>query len=80
MIETSDEFIARYSRREIGNADFPGLVQVLLGSYRETAQALRSPKLERTVGEMERSLDSPAALQKAHRDFLLALQSRLTGG
>jgi hypothetical protein len=79
VIATSDEFIARYSRREIGNADYPGFVQGLLGSYRETAQALRSQELERTVGEVERSLGSPAALQKAHRGFLLALQSRLTG-
>jgi hypothetical protein len=77
VLRESARFVDSYTRRELGNAAYPGLVKALLGSYREAARALESPELERTAAGLESGFSSLAALQKAHRSFLLALQGLL---
>jgi hypothetical protein len=77
VLRESARFIDGYTRRELGNAAYPGLVKALLGSYREAARAFESPEMERTAAGLESGFSSLAALQKAHRSFLLALQGCL---
>jgi hypothetical protein len=76
VLQESEKFIDRYTKREVGNADYSGFVEGLLGSYRETASALESEVLEGAIARIEQNLGSLAAVQKAHRSFLLALQAR----
>jgi len=61
----------------MGSGDYPRLIEQLLPAFRETAGALRSENLglEADIAALEAALASPAALQKAHRGFLLKLQS-----
>lgn len=77
LIRRSDQFIRRYGARQIGNAEFPKLMTALLPAFRETAKALAKQRLglDREVDAIEKALGGePAALQKAHRGFLLKLQ------
>lgn len=75
--EQSEKFITAYGERKAGNRDFPELIRNLLECFRETAQALTDNKLglEEDIAEMERNLSDPTPLQKAHRAYLLKLQS-----
>ncbi len=77
VLKKSQEFIRSYEAREIGSAAYPGLIKALLDSFRKTAKAVdtASFNLEPAIVEMEQSLKSPTALQKAHRSYLLQLQS-----
>jgi hypothetical protein len=70
-------FIDGYGARKIGNKEYPELIRTLLGCLRETAEELSSEKLDVAIDivEMERNLGDLTALQKAHRDYLLKLQS-----
>jgi hypothetical protein len=74
--DRSEEFIAAYGERKIGNQEFPELLRGLLECFRATSKALADQKLdlERGIGAIERSQDNLIALQKAHQDFLLELQ------
>jgi len=77
LLEKSDKFIIEYQTRQIGNDDYPKLINELLESFRKTAEALKDGnlQLERDIINMERNLNSPTALQKAHREYLLKLQT-----
>lgn len=72
----SASYVTAYTSREVGNGDYPALIERLLPAFRETARALEAENLglEPDIAAMETSLASPAALQKAHRGYLLKLQ------
>jgi hypothetical protein len=75
ILTASRAFIDGYSARRLKNDDYPGFIESLLGSFaRTTAELPTSPALKRALAEMRNHFDSPSALQKAHRAFLLALQ------
>jgi hypothetical protein len=73
----STSYSTAYESRRAGNAEYPRLIEQLLPAFRETASALRAENLglETDIAAMEASLASPAALQKAHRGYLLKLQA-----
>jgi len=77
VVSRSRSFIAEYEARRIASQDYPSFIRELLPAFRETAAQVtkRGKALGESVGAMERSLDSPAALQSAHRRFLLGLQA-----
>jgi hypothetical protein len=79
LIEKSQKFIDDYSRHKIYNEDFPNLIRELLEIFEITAKELSKEKinLEKEIKEMKDNLKSPAALQKANRNYLLKLQSLL---
>jgi hypothetical protein len=74
--EQSRRFASDVADRRRRTADFRLLVGGLMDCYRDTAAALGSPHLglNAAVAAMEHALGEPAALQKAHREFLLRLQ------
>jgi hypothetical protein len=74
VLDASRTFIEGYTRRKIGNADYPKLLASLIDSYRQTASQLQEKTLSDTIDALEKHLDSPRTAQKAHRAFLLALQ------
>ena len=73
----STSYMTAYVSREVGNAEYPALIERLLPAFRETARALQAENLglETDIAAMEASLASPAALQKSHRGYLLKLQT-----
>ena len=81
LLDESQKWIVAYGARKARANDYPRLVKDLLGAFRATAQALRTANLhlEADIAEMEKHLDSVTALQKAHRDYLLKLQTLPTG-
>jgi hypothetical protein len=75
ILTASRAFMDGYAARKLGNADYPPLIRSLLDSYSRATQGLTTgPDLKRAIADMQSHLDSPAALQKAHRGFLLVLQ------
>jgi len=78
----SQNFIAAYGVRKSTNKDYPALIKDLLTSFTETAKALAGPlaDLDKDVQAMQGNLGSLAALQKAHRDYLLKLQTLVPPG
>jgi hypothetical protein len=77
LAEASRSFIRAYGERKVGNKDYPALIRELSECFSETARTLvkAAPELEKDLDEMRRSLGDLTALQKAHRDYLLKLQS-----
>ena len=59
--------------RNFGRAD-----SHTLAAYRETAEAVPKLRLGRIIDELERSLGSAAAAQRAHRELLLRLNALRT--
>jgi hypothetical protein len=77
VLDRSRTYIAGYESRRLGNDDYPELIRNLMDSFQSTAKTLASHdlQLEKDITEMHENLGSPAALQKAHRGFLVKLQS-----
>jgi hypothetical protein len=77
VLKQSEEFIVGYEERKLHADAYPKLIDSLMGSFRETAQKLQGAQftLKAEITTMEQSMGSPAGLQKAHRSFLLKLQS-----
>jgi hypothetical protein len=75
LLEASNQFIAAYGERKVGNKDYPELIRSLLKCFRETAATPSGTRLRLGVDvtAMERSGDDLVRLQKAHREFLLKL-------
>jgi hypothetical protein len=75
IIENSSLFIADYSENKVTTKDYPKFINTLMDSFQDTANILRRQKIDLSeeIYSMKASLDSPKALQKAHRDFLLKL-------
>lgn len=79
LIKESEMFIHSYGMRRVSNDDYPDFIRHLMDVFRKTATIveLDNPDLmlENEIYEMERNLYSPTALQKAHRGYLIKLQT-----
>lgn len=79
LTELSREFVQGYRDRALDDKHYPELLDSLLPAFHETAGLLagRLPDLKDHVTEIETALQSAnlAAMQKAHRGYLLSLQS-----
>lgn len=77
VLNESQAFIAHFGKRERGLDRYPELMSELLKSFHETAEALEktSVRPEREIDQIENHLHSLNSLEKAHRDYLLKLQS-----
>ena len=77
--DASQSFIAAFRRRRTSVGDFPRLVRELVPCFQQTADALPrgGDELKRTIAVMEGGIQDLAALQKAHRAYLLKLQALL---
>lgn len=71
----SVRFVAAFEARKVGADDFPRLLQEILEPLADVA------KMTGSYSELDRlrhSLGSTATAQRAHRDFLLAVEAALT--
>ncbi|MEA2600993.1 MAG: trimeric autotransporter adhesin [Acidobacteriota bacterium] len=75
VIEESQEFVRTYSQKE-AQESYPALLRSLSACFHETAKLLEKDqqRLEEDATALEKPGLSLAALEKAHREFLLALQ------
>lgn len=78
--EACETFIRRFTAGEAGEGDFPDFIRASLPSFMETDRSFARGALEAQVKELERSLGSVRAAQKAHREYLLTLQSLAARG
>lgn len=69
----SAEFLKAFEQRKIGTDGFQPLVASLKEPFKEAAALDRGGQLARLLVQLD-GAGSPAALQKAHRAFLLALK------
>lgn len=68
-------WLAAYDKREGGLGDYPKLVSGLIDAYAKLAgSADPGGEAAKEVAAMKRSMDSPAALEGAHRRLLLRLR------
>jgi hypothetical protein len=74
VVRRSDVFLADFERRKIGVEAFGPLLASLMTAYREAAAKYPSGRLESLLDSLA-AAKSPAALQKTHRAFLLALDA-----
>jgi hypothetical protein len=77
-ISQSDAFIEAYGKRKVKDADYPRFLAESRRFFEEVARALAgpAPTLQKDLTALAQGPQTPAALQKAHRAFLLDL-SRL---
>lgn len=71
--ERSRAFSQAFAAREAGRQGYQRLIEALVPCFRDTAEALPRLRLDRHIAEMIRRLEDQTALQKAHREYLLAL-------
>jgi hypothetical protein len=71
--QLSRAFIRAFAERKSAPGTYPNLIKELLQCFRQTADALPRLGLGRRIVEMARQIEDPTALQKAHREYLLAL-------
>jgi hypothetical protein len=77
--ERSRALIRAFGAGESGSRGFANSIEALLPCFRDTVEALPKLRVGRLAAEIPRHLGDPAALQKVHREYLLALdQIRLT--
>ena len=74
VVGMSRSFIEAYGSHSAER--YPDLLERLIGCFKRSAQAFGGQRkvLEMAAAGIQHNLSSPAALQKAHRTFLLALQ------
>ena len=77
VIEESDEFIRAYDHPGSHEETYSHMLRELRGAFYETAKALDCEKLhlEPLADDIEHHLNQTTPLEKAHRAFLLRLQS-----
>jgi hypothetical protein len=78
VVRASNEFQRGFEGRKFGPEQFPKHAKRLLPAYRETAEAVPKLRLGPLVDELEKSLGSAAAAQRAHRQVLLRLNALRT--
>jgi len=76
VVEESQDFVTTYRQKE-ATESYPALLRSLSECFHETAKLLDKdpPRLEEAATAMDQPGISLAALEKAHREFLLALQN-----
>jgi hypothetical protein len=67
-------FIQDYGFRKVTNHQYPELIRELLGCFKETAGAFPAAPLQADIAQISAHTNDLAALQRAHRQFLLHLQ------
>ncbi|HWY52780.1 MAG TPA: sialidase family protein [Candidatus Bathyarchaeia archaeon] len=79
VVKESREFIQDFGKRKRGADHYPELMRELLKSFRSTEEVLEKHglNLEPEIEQIEARLHSERGLEKAHRDYLLKLQSIL---
>lgn len=70
-----ERFAQDYGARKLGNDRYPALIRSVWKAFEETAKALPKLGLADDLGRMREALGSPGTLQRAHRGFLLKLQT-----
>jgi hypothetical protein len=77
VVEESDEFIRAYGKAHARGDSYAKMLRELRDSFHDTAEALEclDKQLEKDAEEIQRHLDSPDKLEKAHRSYLLELQN-----
>ncbi|HET9792139.1 MAG TPA: hypothetical protein VFR08_12615 [Candidatus Angelobacter sp.] len=70
----SSDFIRAFEKNKAKAGDFPKLVDGLMPAYEEAAAKVGSAELKSLLAEVKANMGNPQKLQKAHRDYLLALQ------
>ncbi|MES1244755.1 MAG: hypothetical protein ABUT39_24320, partial [Acidobacteriota bacterium] len=78
VVKASQEFIGTYSRKQ--QQLYPVLLRGLSGCFHQTAKTMGSGKLEQAAAALDRPNLTIAALEKAHREYLLALQETAGNG
>jgi len=75
VVKASRAFINAYGQGK--TEQYAALLRELIGSFRETADAFEKDckAIEMATAAIERSMTSLTTLEKAHRDFLLTLQT-----
>ncbi|MGH2703795.1 MAG: hypothetical protein ACRDJ4_01465 [Actinomycetota bacterium] len=71
----SQEFVRSYESHKVGNDAYPNLIRSVCEALEEAAEALPRLGLRERLERLRGALGSPARLQRAHRDVLLALAS-----
>jgi len=74
VVEESSEFLAKFERGRADADDFEDLLESLENAFEEAAQKYLGRHGDSLLDDLEKA-KSPAALQKAHRAFLLALDA-----
>jgi hypothetical protein len=72
VVKLSQEFIRRWDSGQ--PQAYPDFLHQLSDCFRSTAGTLQNQRLAAAAAAIERQVSSLAALEKAHREFLLALQ------
>lgn len=77
VVKESREFIRDFVERRRRADTYPELMRELHNSFKEAGEALEKigVKVEREIDQMEDAGSSVTRLQKAHRDYLLKLQT-----
>jgi hypothetical protein len=77
VVEESDEFILGYGKPQNRANSYADLLRKLRDSFHDTAEALEcaDKRLEKDAEEIQRQLKAFDKLEKAHRTYLLELQS-----
>jgi len=72
----SEDFVRAYQAGARGNDDYPPFVASLRSAFAQTAELAAREELDLAskLTPLERQL-TPRATQKAHRDFLLAIEA-----
>ncbi|HSS52382.1 MAG TPA: hypothetical protein VLX28_25850 [Thermoanaerobaculia bacterium] len=75
--DQSRAFMDAFQQSKVGAKDYPGFLTGFFGCFDSTATNLGGTSgaaMEQALSSMRSSVSDPTALEKAHRDFLLALQ------
>jgi hypothetical protein len=77
IVDASRGFVSNWEARKVTTADYPAFLKGLFGALEDSAKVLASklPTLTAAVQAIETSTGDLTALQKAHRDYLLQLQT-----
>jgi len=73
--ERSSDFLRSYAKGSLTARDYPKHVELILPELQALAAEAPTLNLTADLDNMRQALSSPVALQKAHRGFLLKLQS-----
>ena len=73
----SHAFVQAFAERRASSTEYPGLMRALLQAFGQTALSLPGLRLAKYVAAIALHIDDITPLQKAHRDYLMALERGL---
>jgi hypothetical protein len=77
LLDQSRAFIDAFQQSQAGAKGYPSFLSALFGCFDATAKNVGGASgtaMEQALSSMESSVSDPTALEKANRDFLLAMQ------